>query len=117
MHNITRLISPLASLAVLAGASGPAVATGPAIVKEASLHTPPDSHEPQKALVDVQNGDSVGVTNVAIACTFMDGSGASLEVGEAFIGEIAAQATTRIEVIYYGWPRAQQVGCRVVAPR
>lgn len=117
MNAVTPRILPLATLALLAGSPGPAHASGPAIIKEATLHTPPDSHEPQKALVDVQNLGSDPVRNVAIACTFSDGSGASLETKEASLVEIAGQATTRSEVIYYGWPRAQHVGCKIITPR
>lgn len=117
MNHGTSLLLALASSALLAGAARPAEATGAVIIKEASLHTPPDSHEPQKALVDVQNAGSDAVMNVAIACTFSDGGGASLETGRASIGEIGGRATTRSEVIYYGWPRADHVRCQVVAPR
>lgn len=117
MNTIHCLILPWASLVLLGGIAGPADAAGPAIIKEASLHTPPDSHEPQKALVDVQNTGSDPVTNVAIACTFSDDGGTSLETGNASIVEIAGGATTRSEVIYYGWPRAQHVRCHIIPPR
>jgi hypothetical protein len=94
---------------------GPVRADAP-IAVEARLHTPPDSHEPQRALVTVSNAGPDAVARLTLACTFLGADDAALERGTATIGTVAAGETARAEVIYYGWPRARRVACARTGP-
>ena len=103
----------LAGLAL--GLAGLARAGAP-IAVEARLHTPPDSHEPQRALVEIRNAGPDDLARITVACTFLGDGGGALERGTAVAGPIGAGATARAEVIYFGWPRARRVACERAEP-
>ncbi|AWN41300.1 hypothetical protein [Methylobacterium durans] len=117
MKDVTALIVELVLLGLLIAGVGPAEANGPVEIREVALVQPSDSHAPQKALVDIQNTGSNPVRDVAFTCTFSHDGGVDLETREASIAEITRHATVRTEVIYYGWPRARRVSCKLNRPR
>ncbi len=103
----------LVILGVLVAAASPARADGTPVVQGARLHTPPDSHEPQRALVALQNDGPEAATHVTVLCTFTGTGGAILDTQTAAVPIIAAGAAASTEAIYYGWPRATAVACRL----
>ena len=60
----------LLTLGALVTAAPPCRAAGGLVVEAARLHTPPDSHEPQRALVDLRNAGPEALTQVTVLCTF-----------------------------------------------
>ncbi|KTS02076.1 hypothetical protein SB2_28425, partial [Methylobacterium radiotolerans] len=54
----------------------PARADAALVLRETRLHTPPDSHEPQRALVNLRNTGPDLATNVTVLCTFTGAGGA-----------------------------------------
>lgn len=102
-----------AALALLGCGALPVSAAEPTVrIVGTELRAPPDSHEPQKALVSLQNigGPAAGLT---LACTFQDEGGRSLDTAEAPVRDMAEGASAVTEVIYYGWPRASRAACRL----
>ncbi|WP_245930680.1 hypothetical protein [Methylobacterium radiodurans] len=107
----------LGVLALLAlASSGAAAAEADVRIVGTDLRLPPDSHEPQRALVSLRNAGGPA-RGLGLACTFRDGDGRALETVEASVREIAEAASAVAEVIYYGWPRASGVACRLVGER
>jgi hypothetical protein len=107
--------------ALLAAGAGfgvvtPVRADGALVVQETRLHTPPDSHEPQRALFTVRNTGPDPVTQATVACTFTGAGGAVLDTPTTAVPVVAAGATAQAETIYYGWPRASGAACRLAAP-
>src|SRR4051812_22089439 len=96
----SRLLPAL--LAAGFGAASPVRADGALVVQETRLHTPPDSHEPQRALFTVRNTGPDPVTQVAVQCTFTGAGGAILDTPTAAVPEVASGATAQAETIYYG---------------
>ncbi|SDO64569.1 hypothetical protein SAMN05216360_13221 [Methylobacterium phyllostachyos] len=117
-----RMRRPRATRVVLAaglliGAAAPVQATGSVTLQETHLHTPPDSHEPQRAQVALHNTGADPVAPVTILCTFTGAGGAVLDTQTAAVPEIAGRATVQVEAIYYGYPRASGAACRLAEPR
>jgi hypothetical protein len=110
-------VRALLTAAALVGAAAPVRAGGLVVVQETRLHTPPDSHEPQRAQVELRNTGSDPATPVAVLCTFTGAGGAVLETQTISVPEIAGRATTQAEAIYYGYPRASGAACRLAEPR
>jgi len=106
----------LLAAGLLVGAA-PIRAAGPLTLQETHLHTPPDSHEPQRAQVALRNTGSDPVALVAILCTFTGAGGAVLDTQTVSVPEIAGGATVQAEAIYYGYPRASGAACRLAEPR
>ena len=102
----------LLTLGALVTAAPPCRAAGGLVVEAARLHTPPDSHEPQRALVDLRNAGPEALTQVTVLCTFTGAGGAVLDTQPAAVPRIAPGAAASTEAIYYGWPRASGVACR-----
>ena len=118
---LIRMIQSIPILALLAGgalvaALVPARAEGVAI-QETRLHNPPDSHEPQRALVDLRNTGPGPAASVTILCTFTGAGNAVLATQDTHVAELAGGAATQAEAIYYGWPRATAVSCRLAEAR
>ena len=113
------LRSPRLVLALLvAGAAAPpAQADGALALAETRLHTPPDSHEPQRALVELRNSGAEAQMRVALLCTFTGAGGSVLDTQTTVVPDIAARTTVQAEAIYYGWPRASGAACRLAEPR
>lgn len=86
-------------------------------VVETRLHTPPDSHEPQRAQVTLRNAGSDPVATVAILCTFTGAGGAVLDTQTVSVPEVAGGGAVQAEAIYYGYPRASGAACRLAEPR
>ncbi len=106
----------VATLLMLA-AGLPAAAAEPAVrIVGTELRLPPDSHEPQRALVSLHNAGGPA-RGLGLACTFQDEGGRVLEIVEAPVREIGDGASAVAEAIYYGWPRASRVVCRLNAGR
>ena len=95
----------------------PAPAGEPIAVQETRLHTPPDSHEPQRAQVDLRNAGPDALTQVTLLCTFTGAGGAVLDTQTTMVPSIAPHASVQAEAIYYGWPRASGAACRLAEPR
>lgn len=76
------------------------------VLRETRLHTPPDSHEPQRAMVNLRNTGPDLATNVTVLCTFTGAGGAVLDTQQASVPEVVGLADVQAETIYYGWPRA-----------
>ena len=94
-----------------------APAAGSLAIQETRLHTPPDSHEPQRALIDLRNTGPDPVAPGAVLCTFTGAGGAVLDTQTVAVPEVAGHAALQAEAIYYSWPRAGAVTCRLDAPR
>lgn len=109
------LLAALAAGACL-GAAPRAWADGAVVVQDTQLHTPPDSHEPQRARVELRNTGPNPVTNVSILCTFTGAGGAVLDTQTTSVPTIAGRTTAQAEAIYYGWPRASGAACRLAEP-
>ncbi len=102
-----------AVLALLGSCTLPAAAAEPGVqVVSTELRSPPDSHEPQKALVSLRN-PGAAATGLTLACTFQDEGGRTLDTAEAPVRDMAEGASAVTEVIYYGWPRASRAACRL----
>ncbi|MCJ2086090.1 hypothetical protein MKK88_08795 [Methylobacterium sp. E-005] len=101
---------------LLAGAAAPVRAAGSLEIQGTRLHTPPDSHEPQRALIALRNTGPDPVTQVTILCTFTGAGGAVLDTQTVSVPEIAGHAAAQAEAIYYSWPRAGAATCRVAEP-
>jgi hypothetical protein len=86
------------------------------VIRETRLHTPPDSHEPQRAMVNLRNTGPDLATNVTILCTFTGAGGAVLDTQQASVPEVVSLADVQAETIYYGWPRASSATCRLTDP-
>lgn len=86
------------------------------VIRETRLHTPPDSHEPQRAMVNLRNTGPDLATNVTILCTFTGAGGAVLDTQQASVPEVVSLADVQAETIYYGWPRASGATCRLTDP-
>jgi hypothetical protein len=99
------------TLGVLVTAAEPSRAASELVVAAARLHTPPDSHEPQRALVDLRNTGPEALTQVTVLCTFTGAGGTVLDTQPAAVPSIAAGAAASAEAVYYGWPRASGVAC------
>jgi hypothetical protein len=109
-----------ARLLMAAGAlvgAAPALAAGPLAIQETRLHTPPDSHEPQRAQIDLRNAGPDPVAQATILCTFTGAGGAVLDTQTVPVPEIAGRAAAQVEAIYYGYPRASGAACRLAEPR
>ena len=106
----------LLAAGLLVGAALPVRATGSLTIQETRLHTPPDSHEPQRAQVELRNTGSDPAMPVTILCTFTGAGGAVLDTQTASVPEIAGRATAQAEAIYYGYPRASGAACRLAEP-
>ncbi|MCJ2135978.1 hypothetical protein MKK69_18305 [Methylobacterium sp. J-026] len=104
-------------VAALVGPAAPVRAGDGLVVQETRLHTPPDSHEPQRALVEVRNAGPDPVTNASVLCTFTGAGGTVLATQTAAVPAIAGGAAGQAEAIYYGWPRAGAAACRLAGPR
>lgn len=111
-----RAILALVAAGLLAGTAPPARAEGALVAQETRLHTPPDSHEPQRALFTVRNTGPDPVMQATVACTFTGAGGAVLDTPTTAVPVVAAGATAQAETIYYGWPRASGAACRLAAP-
>ena len=90
---------------------------GTAAVQETRLHTPPDSHEPQRALVELHNPGPEARAQAKLLCTFTGAGGSVLDTTTTTVPSIAAGAAVQAEAIYYGWPRASGAACRLAEPR
>ncbi|MBE7248162.1 MAG: hypothetical protein INR63_24720 [Actinomycetospora chiangmaiensis] len=117
-----RIWSPRWAMALLAAgapvAATPAAAQGGGlIVQDTRLHTPPDSHEPQRAQVDLRNPAADAVTQVTLLCTFTGAGGSVLDTQTTSVPSIPAHASVQAEAIYYGWPRASGAACRLAEGR
>lgn len=86
------------------------------VLRETRLHTPPDSHEPQRAMVNLSNTGPDLATNVTVLCTFTGAGGAVLDTQQASVPEVVGLADVQAETIYYGWPRASGATCRLAEP-
>lgn len=86
------------------------------VLREIRLHTPPDSHEPQRAMVNLRNTGPDLATNVTVLCTFTGAGGAVLDTQQASVPEVVGLADVQAETIYYGWPRASGATCRLAEP-
>ena len=86
------------------------------VLRETRLHTPPDSHEPQRAMVNLRNTGPDLATNVTVLCTFTGAGGAVLDTQQASVPEVVGLADVQAETIYYGWPRASGATCRLAEP-
>lgn len=75
------------------------------VLRETRLHTPPDSHEPQRAMVNLRNTGPDLATNVTVLCTFTGAGGAVLDTQQASVPEVVGLADVQAETIYYGWPQ------------
>lgn len=106
-----RCTAALVAASTLAGT--PVHADGAVIIQESRLHNPPDSHEPQTALVELRNTGTARVADVTVLCTFTGAGGAALATQTARVADLAGGAGARAEAIYYGWPRAGAVACRL----
>ncbi len=104
-------------VAALVGPAAPARAGDGLVVQETRLHTPPDSHEPQRALVALRNTGPDPVANATVLCTFTGAGGTVLATQTATVPAIAGRAAGQAEAIYYGWPRAGAAACRRAEPR
>ena len=102
---------------LLVGAAAPVWAAGTLAIHETRLHTPPDSHEPQRALIDLRNTGSDPVAQATILCTFTGAGGAVLDTQTVAVPQVAGGATVKAEAIYYGYPRANGAACRLAEPR
>jgi len=80
------------------------------------LRAPPDSHEPQKAVVSLHN-PGAPASGLTLACTFQDEGGRPLDTANVPVREMASGASAVTEVIYYGWPRASRAACRLTERR
>lgn len=106
-----------AALALLGSGVFPAAAAEPTVrIVGTELRAPPDSHEPQRALVSLHNAGAP-VAGLTLACTFQDEGGRPLDTAEAPVREMAEGASAVTEVIYYGWPRASRAACRLTERR
>ncbi|MEE7505103.1 hypothetical protein ACLBXO_26890 [Methylobacterium sp. C33D] len=94
----------------------PARADAALVLRETRLHTPPDSHEPQRAMVNLRNTGPDLATNVTVLCTFTGAGGAVLDTQQASVPEVVGLADVQTETIYYGWPRASGATCRLAEP-
>jgi hypothetical protein len=112
-----RAILALVAAGLLAGTAPPARAEGALVAQETRLHTPPDSHEPQRAQVDLRNTGPDPATRVTVLCTFTGAGGAVLDTQTVPVPDIAGRAAAQAEAIYYGWPRATGAACRLTDPR
>ncbi|MEL6061807.1 MULTISPECIES: hypothetical protein [unclassified Methylobacterium] len=101
---------------VLAGAVAPVRAAGALAIQDTHLHTPPDSHEPQRAQIALRNAGADPVTQVTILCTFTGAGGAVLDTQTVSVPDIAGGAAVQAEAIYYGYPRASGAACRITGP-
>lgn len=86
------------------------------VLRETRFHTPPDSHEPQRAMVNLRNTGPDLATNVTVLCTFTGAGGAVLDTQQASVPEVVGLADVQAETIYYGWPRASGATCRLAEP-
>ncbi len=94
----------------------PARADAALVLRETRLHTPPDSHEPQRAMVNLRNTGPDLATNVTVLCTFTGAGGTVLDTQQASVPEVVSLADVQAETIYYGWPRASSATCRLAEP-
>ena len=113
----SRLLPALLAAGASVAVASPVRADGALAVQETRLHTPPDSHEPQRALFAVRNTGPDPATKVAVRCAFTGAGGAVLDTPTAEVPEVAAGATAQAEAIYYGWPRASGAACELAEPR
>ncbi|MGU3664522.1 hypothetical protein ACLBX9_10095 [Methylobacterium sp. A49B] len=90
---------------------------GSLVVQDTKLHTPPDSHEPQRAQVDLRNPGPDAVVQVTLLCTFTGAGGSVLDTQTTSVPRVPARASVRAEAIYYGWPRANGAACRLAEGR
>ncbi|MGH1570684.1 hypothetical protein ACRAWG_08500 [Methylobacterium sp. P31] len=97
----------------LVGAAPAARAEGVLVVGQTQLHNPPDSHEPQRAQVELRNTGSDAAANVTVLCTFTGAGGSVLDTQTVSVATIAGGADAHAEAIYYGWPRATAAACRL----
>lgn len=112
-----RLAHTLVAAGLLVGAASPGRAADSLAIGEARLHTPPDSHEPQRALIELRNAGPDPVAQVKILCTFTGAGGAVLDTQTVSVPDIAGRAAVQAEAIYYGYPRASGAACRLAEPR
>lgn len=106
-----------AALVLLGCGALPASAAEPTVrIVGTELRAPPDSHEPQRALVSLHNA-GVPAAGLTLACTFQDEGGRPLDTAEAPVRDMAEGASAVMEVIYYGWPRASRAACRLTGHR
>ncbi|MCJ2064576.1 hypothetical protein MKK63_17905 [Methylobacterium sp. J-088] len=111
-----RLARLVMAAGLLLGAVSTGRAAGPLAIQETRLHTPPDSHEPQRALIDLRNAGPDPVAQVTILCTFTGAGGAVLDTQTVSVPEIFGHAAVQAEAIYYGYPRASGAACRLTEP-
>lgn len=107
----------LMAAGLLVGTAAPVRAAGSLAIQDTRLHTPPDSHEPQRAQVTLRNAGSDPVATVAILCTFTGAGGAVLDTQTVSVPEVAGGGAVQAEAIYYGYPRASGAACRLAEPR
>lgn len=103
----------LLTAGALAGAAPAARAEGALVVAQTQLHNPPDSHEPQRAQVELRNTGPAPAANVTVLCTFTGAGGSVLDTQTVTVATIAGGADAHAEAIYYGWPRATGAACRL----
>ncbi|WP_457107506.1 hypothetical protein [Methylobacterium sp. P5_C11] len=111
------LPSALLAAGLTAGLAAPARADAALVLQETRLHTPPDSHEPQRAMINLRNTGPDLATNVTVLCTFTGAGGTVLDTQQASVAEVVGLADVQAETIYYGWPRASGATCRIAEPR
>ncbi|MBE7249164.1 MAG: hypothetical protein INR63_29850 [Actinomycetospora chiangmaiensis] len=87
------------------------------VVQDTRLHTPPDSHEPQRAQIDLRNPGPDAVAPVTLLCTFTGAGGSVLDTQTTTVPSVPARASVQAEAIYYGWPRASGAACRLAEGR
>jgi hypothetical protein len=107
----------LMAAGLLVVAAAPVWAAGSLAIQETRLHTPPDSHEPQRALIDLRNPGPDPVAPMTVLCTFTGAGGAVLDTQTVAVPEVAGRAAVTAEAIYYGYPRASGAACRLAEPR
>ena len=110
-------IRTLMATGLLLGAAAPVWAAGTLAIQETRLHTPPDSHEPQRALIELRNTGPDPVAQGTILCTFTGAGGAVLDTQTVSVPEVAGGGAVQAEAIYYGYPRASGAACRLAEPR
>jgi hypothetical protein len=113
---IRQAVAALAA-GTIVGAAPPVRADAALVLQDTRLHTPPDSHEPQRALVNLRNTGSDLATNVTVLCAFKGPGGTVLDTQQVSVPEVASRADVQTETIYYGWPRASGADCRIAEPR
>lgn len=106
----------LMTAGLLVGGAAPVRAADTLAIQETRLHTPPDSHEPQRAQVALRNAGSDPVTTVTILCAFTGAGGAVLDTQTVVVPEVSGHAAVQAEAIYYGYPRASGAACRLAEP-